>query len=381
MHKSEIVSSLQGQSFVLPDWDAIHYGWPVMTSRHLTTLREYVNDRIETLLSQPSSFQYPNPARKAKEIKAADFGYMVCQWWPQASVEVLKVLACYMIWTFIWDDEIDSDHGSLGSDKEGSKQYRAITLQYMQEELSLIPKSGRSEPLTTNILITSFDVIINAVSHISRRQRERLYTEVEYWINTTEIEQYRRNTESEMRPFNEYMPLRMGTCGYRPCAILYDILTGSCFDSIAPTCSVPVSYTPLSIPPPTALNDTDKALETMVVQTTLIIGITNDIFSARKEIADGAPDNSIPSLWLASRNLTTAVSTAADILKVAVAEFEAAERQVRGNCAVNSLETIAMLVFIESLKTNVTGHGEWSMRCRRYGLQDRVGEKGIVITL
>lgn len=381
MHKSEIISSLKGQSFVLPDWDTIDSDWPVVTSRHLTTLREYVNDRVETLLSQPSSFRYPNPARKAKEIKAADFGYMVCQWWPRASVEVLKVLACYMIWTFIWDDEVDSDHGSLGSDVEGSKHYRAITLQYMLEELSLIPKPERSEPLTTNFLITSFDVIINAVSHTPRKQRERLYTEVEYWINTTEIEQQRRNTESEMRPFNEYMPLRMGTCGYRPCAILYDILTGSCFDSIAPTCSVPVSYTPVSISPSQSLNDVDKAMETMVVQTTLIIGITNDIFSARKEIADGAPDNSIPSLWLASRNLTTAMNTAVDILKTAIAEFEAAERQVKESSAANSLETIRLLAFIESLKTNVTGHEEWSMRCRRYGLQDRVGEKGIVITL
>lgn len=50
-------------------------------------------------------------------------------------------------------------------------------------------------------------------------------------------------------------------------------------------------------------------------------------------------------------------------------------------CAANSLETLAVLAFVESLETNVTGHEEWSMRCRRYGLQDRVGEKGIVITL
>lgn len=381
MNRSEIISSLQGQSFILPDFDAIHYAWPVVTSPHLAALRAYVNARVDTLLSRPSSFQYPKPARKAKEIKAIDFGYMVCQWWPRASVEVLQVLACYMIWTFIWDDEIDTDHGSLGSDLEGAKQYRTTTLQYFLEELALIPKPERSEPLTTNLLITSFDVIINAVLKTPRKQRERLYTEVEYWINTTEIEQVRRSTESNVRSFDEYMPLRMGTAGYRPCAVLYDILTGQVFDSIAPTCGVPVSYTPECIPSPTSLTSTDKAMDTMLTQTTLLIAITNDIFSARKEIADGAPDNTIPALWLASRNLTTAVDTAVEILKTAIVDFEAAERNLKENCAANSLETLTMIAFIESLKTNVTGHEEWSMRCRRYGLQDRVGEKGIVITL
>lgn len=358
---------------MLPDFDEINKSWSFRISPYLDTLRARINYRIDELLSQPSSFRYSDPVSQAKKLKGIDLGYFVCVWWPSAPIHTLSTLACYLLWNFIWDEEIDSDSGSLGKDIMAAGRYRETTLTYLRKELGLeeLAYNQDKEVITTNVLITSVKHVTQALASKDRRQRERFYEEVEHWINTTEVEQARRR-ESNLSHFDDYIELRLGTVGLRPCCILYDILAGPIFNSNPPN--------PFYNSSP-ALTNFDEDISLMIDQVTLMVAVTNDIFSCKKELADGAPDNAIPVLWLQTQDLRKAVDMATDILRMSKEVFDQTEQKVLGRCADNARETMAVKSYLESLKTNIIGNVAWSMRCKRYGLQDKVGQRVILITL
>ncbi|KAK5954762.1 hypothetical protein OHC33_004487 [Knufia fluminis] len=277
-----------------------------------------------------------------------------------------------LLWLFMWDDEIDSRDASLGSDFEGAQRYRKTTLAYVAKALNLMDDAPIPDlSATTNVLITGFSDIANAVSSKDKQQRRRLYKEVEYLVQSTEVEQARRS-EVSLPTLEEYIETRMGTSAVRVLCVLFDILTGPSFDS-----------SPCFTSSKRSSHTSSQCLEIMTNQTNLLISITNDILSVKKEVAVGAPDSIIPILWLESRKLAEALVRTVGLLEKARRVFDEAEQKMLRSCW-NEMaigEIIGALQYVEALKTSCTGNVAWSMRSRRYGLSSLAGQREKVIVL
>jgi len=362
--RTEITYALRGQSLQLPDFEQIYHDWPVSVSPHMDWLKCQVDNRIRWLLSQVPSSGVKDQRRKQKGLEGIDVGYLVSSWWPEAAPEVLCTLAYCALWLFMWDDEIDGMNANLGSDLEAAQQYRDDTLRYVFEELGL----ATVDSAPTNMLITSFSDIAVPLSVKDIKQRERFYEEIEYWIEATEVEQVRRS-EPSLPSLHEYMEVRMGTSGVRVLCILYDILTGPTLDS----CQYMFSSGDLEV---TIAED----LELLTDLTNVFISVTNDVLSVKKELAVGAPDSTIPILWLESRDLTAAVDKVVRMLKTSRSLFDETEQRLLGICRMHG-GNLFVERYIAAMKSMNSGNVAWSMRCRRYGLDTLSTGKGHIIVL
>lgn len=119
--------------------------------------------------------------------------------------------------------EIDAEVGRLSNDLEAAQNFRADTLRYMQHCLGL---SREDCPTPENQIIAFFKVIGDAVlefytfgTHKSRNtrpilivleQRELLLKELEFFMETSEVEQ-RRRLSDDLPTMDEYITCRMGT--------------------------------------------------------------------------------------------------------------------------------------------------------------------------
>lgn len=335
----------------MPDFDHIFTEWPSAVSPHLDCLRDHVKARIHDLLSHASIFQGKELEHKRDELQAVDFGLFVAVWWPGANRDTLRSMSDFLLWLFIWDDEVDAADSRLGCDVDGVRSLVQTTLTYIEH--TLLPATTDQDTITeTDILITSFSHVASAIAPCDVAQRQRLCEEVTSWIKAVEIEHARR-TGPELPRLGEYVDLRMKTSGMMVAWTLFEILTGlSCkVESAVPGMSRVIC----------------QDLYTLLRETNLLVSITNDVFSVRKELASGTPDNIMPIFWLQSRDLTTATNATEEMLRAARQRFDEAERHILACTEAPTDVRTQAIDLIEIFKTMCTGNITWSARSKRYG--------------
>jgi len=121
-------------------------------------------------------------------------------------------------------------------------------------------------------------------------------------------------------------------------------------------------------------------LELLTDLTNVFISVTNDVLSVKKELAVGAPDSTIPILWLESRDLTAAVDKVVRMLKTSRSLFDETEQRLLGICRMHG-GNLFVERYIAAMKSMNSGNVAWSMRCRRYGLDTLSTGKGHIIVL
>lgn len=272
----------------------------------------------------------PDRRYALKRLEAADFGLFVATWWPDLNREQLQVMAFCIIWLFLWDDEIDSESSNLGTEFETAQCYRNKTLDFVATALGL---ADTPSALCTSVLITSISDVTASIAGSEKRLRRRFFQEMEYFVHATEIEQKRR-LENKLPQLEEYLDCRMGTSGVGVCVVLHNILVGELMDDASRT-----------------------EMDEMMLQTNMMISITNDILSLKKELAAGTPDSIIPILWQQSGSLQMAVDKAYKLLKEARSLFDASEQRLFSNLPGFPLSRKKQ--YAEMCKTNCTGNVNW----------------------
>lgn len=284
--------------------------------------------------------QRPNITDQEKLIKkliGADFGMFAATWWPFESLEVLQIMVQTVVWLFLWDDEIDCHDSRYGNDFDPAQTYREYTLAFVAQSLGLstspIEMNEHHPDHSTNFLITSFQSIADAIAHRDEAHRTRLYHEIEYFIRATETEQQQR-LHADLASVEEYMKYRMGTSAVY---VLFALL------------EMPVGL----------LKDTTVSSEMRKIESeaNVIISISNDMFSLKKELAAGTPDSLIPILWQSNKSLSDAMATAMEMLYEARERFDEAETRLRRACPSSSMSDIEQ--FLTIAKTNCTGNIFW----------------------
>lgn len=108
--RERLLSSLKGNSVVLPDMQALLRDWPQYVNPEIETLHTDVEKYLEmyTILinvdreaaahSMPRLFP---PGCRLRKMKAANAALFASSWWPYASFETLRIAAYLSIWVNI----------------------------------------------------------------------------------------------------------------------------------------------------------------------------------------------------------------------------------------------------------------------------------------
>ncbi|KAI8954414.1 hypothetical protein F4801DRAFT_502361 [Xylaria longipes] len=115
--------------------------------------------------------------------------------------------------------------------------------------------------------------------------------------------------------------------------------------------------------------------EPMKGQTSIIVSITNDLLSMRKETERGCIDSLISLAFTSSDDTETVISQSIQALQDAKEQFErAATELIREAGQENCSEEVQK--FIEVQRSNCVGNLVWSLQTKRYNMVEVMNEDG-----
>lgn len=148
--RSEILRALRNQCFRIEGLQSAFCAWCFKVNPDI--------DRIRADVSAWLASEFSDHPKLAK-LQRGDYGLFGATWWPEASFERLRIATYLSIWLFIWDDELDSDIGSLAANFDLAQLYRSETLRFIESSLGL----SNNTSTTSNRVIRSFKIIGDAL--------------------------------------------------------------------------------------------------------------------------------------------------------------------------------------------------------------------------
>lgn len=279
---------------------------------------------------------------KRQRLEAADFALFTALWWPDApSLAHSEILAYIVIWLFTWDDEIDEPTGLYTDDAESAQKYRVDTLNFVGACLELPGFSPTFKPQSR--IVQSFDVIgLSLAASYDTSQRQRFFDEIARFMAASEAEQTCR-LQGRVFDLDEYWSVRLGTSA---------VYIGSAAGEFSMGSSSPI---------PSHLMQC-SAMQALWDETNIIISITNDLLSLRKEMRLGCIDSIIPLTFASTRDIRMALELSITALRASKTRFEDAAKTLlqEARCNEDSEEFTRQLEqFIDVQRSNCVGNLVW----------------------
>ncbi|ROV86801.1 hypothetical protein VMCG_10850 [Cytospora schulzeri] len=295
--REALLSSIKGQIITIPDLKPDFNDWKGIQSRHVSPWLEPLREKVRTRLE---IFDFDKAKRD--RLEAADFALFTSLWWPDTpSLAHSEILAYLVIWLFTWDDEIDEPTGAYTDDARGAQTYRDHTLQFVGACLGLHEHGFRPQ----NRIVQSFDAIGNAMSaSYDLCQRQRFFDEIARFMMASEAEQVCR-LHGRLFTLEEYWQVRMGTSA---------VYIGSAAGEFSMGCSSPLPLEVMQC----------SAMKALWDETNIIISITNDLLSLRKEMKLGCIDSIVPLTFAVTKDLQVASSAVLTSLRASKKRFDEA---------------------------------------------------------
>ena len=280
--------------------------------------------------------------RRIKQLEGADFGTFTALWWPDAPLGRLEILAYLVLWLFTWDDEIDEPTGAYSADFSGAQQYRKRTLRFVGECLGLSSAAAAADDDDSfrpqNEIVQSFDVVGAALrSACTVDQCQRFYDEIARFMQCSEDEQ-RGRLRGHIPSLDEYWHFRLGTSAVYIGTAVGEYATG-----------MPV--------PPGVMRS--AAVQGVWDETNVIISITNDLMSLRKEMKLDGIDSIVPLTFSTTGNVQQAVSQSVDALRASKERFDTAAEACLALCRDDDAVRGPVEAFIETQRSNCVGNLVW----------------------
>ncbi|KAH7324237.1 isoprenoid synthase domain-containing protein [Stachybotrys elegans] len=340
--RDELLLKIRGQTAHLPDLRPIFQDWKGISHRHvspwLEPLRDTVNQKIQSL-----SFS----TEKQKRLERTDFALFTALWWPDTSPECLETLAYLVIWLFTWDDEIDEPSGAYSESLSGAQTYRDQTLRFVNSCLGLTDTAqGEHDLKPQSHIVQSFDVIGYALrSFYNESQLRRFGDEIERFMRASEVEQLGR-LRGEIPTLDEYWSFRLGTSA---------VYIGSAVGEYSMAAHLPLHV----------MNS--SAMCALWDETNIIISITNDLLSLRKEIKLGCLDSIVPLTFATTMDMNEAMALSVAALQASKKRFDEAARELLSEEPRLEPEVQEKIrEFIEIQRSNCVGNLIWSLETKRY---------------
>ncbi|CAD6568591.1 MAG: hypothetical protein ASARMPRED_001869 [Alectoria sarmentosa] len=281
---------------------------------------------------------------KLEKLKGGDYGLLGATFWPCASPERLRVATLLSIWLFIWDDEIDSDVGSLSADFDMAQKYRSDTLNSVQNYLGL---DARGEaPTTIDNVIRSFQVIGDTLrDDCTIEQRRHLMDEIRFFVTKSEVEQ-RLRLNKHVTSLEDFWRYRLGSGAVRVLLCLNEY----CNDVDLPAHVM-----------------RDENMRTLWDLTNINICSINDLFSAQ-----GSTESLIPILYSELGSVQAAVGEVMTLIQYTIKELDVcAERLLQRFKYDSSVDLVGLQKFVDGCR----------LQTSRYGINQKLGQDEICIEL
>ncbi|ORX95690.1 isoprenoid synthase domain-containing protein, partial [Clohesyomyces aquaticus] len=254
--------------------------------------------------------------------------------------------------------EIDAEVGRLSNDLHAAQRFRADTLQYMQYCLGL---SREYCPVPENRIIAFFKVLGDAaLETYTFEQRELLLKELEFFMETSEVEQRTRLSE-DLPTMDQYITCRMGTSAVGVTSAFNEYSEG-----LAPL-------------PAHVINDPEMRI--IWDETNIIVWAVNDLLSLKKEVQQQTVDSLVPLLYRKFGNLDLAVSLIVEAVQKAVQNFDRVAERLTNKYSADEKIAVKLRAHIDANRYNCTGNLYWSLRTGRYGVCQKSIVGGVLIAL
>ncbi|KAL8377411.1 hypothetical protein RB595_008200 [Gaeumannomyces hyphopodioides] len=405
-----LAEELRGRTIVVPNMlGDILQGWPSgRVNPHYVRLKHVVEGMLDSSIPE---------AWYRKKLSDSDFALFTAIWYPNASWEDLHTMSLLTVWAFVWDDTFDTGEQDLAGDYERGCAFRAQTLAYCRYWLGLEmasyspsefptwPSCPSPPPPSSSSFLSSFPwrgcrrVLDRALSWLGYRflpppppnvgcalfkalgealcarfdekQRRRVYSQIEFWVGSTEEEQ-RLRIQGSIPTYEDYLRFRQGTTAFRIFSLVGEIATVTNIPSI--------------------IMDSPE-MGVIMTESNLAIIIINDILSFKKEMATLAMINLVPVMHHhGNKSLDAIVESLCLELMASRQRFEAAAsalarmaaREEAGGSDKSGKHGLQdeLQRFIDTIKTSVTGTWEYTVAVPRYGIQKYMKPDGSVeITL
>ncbi|KAI0549736.1 terpenoid synthase [Xylaria curta] len=352
--REQLLTSLRGSSAVIPDLRRLLHQYPFEVHPEVERLEEDVHRTLEMI--------FPNPKDEERLLKMKSDRYSLfgASWWPYPSYEGLHVITHLMLWAFCWDDELDSpEFSSMIYDEASSTKFREETISYIEASLSQ-QKDCDLVQISTNPLIVNFNPIAQAVLRdYSANQIQTLLHELRRYIQTTREEQM-SHIENRITPAEGYIRRRMGTSAVWMCLAMHEYALG------------------IELPRDVMQS---SSMQTIWHETNMIIALTNDILSLKKEVDQSVVDTLVPILFLEHGSLQAAIDHAISMVQSSIERLDLAEKELLERYSSSATLTKNLELFIRSCKYACTGSLNWSLQTKRYNVNVDPTSGAIHITL
>ncbi|KAI1505048.1 isoprenoid synthase domain-containing protein [Biscogniauxia marginata] len=352
--REQLLARLKGSKVKIPNLKPLFSHWPQAVHLEIEKLDEYVQKTLESLFSSPGD---EKQLQRMKKTNVAEFG---ASWWPFALLEALKIDTHFATWLFVWDDETDStEFSSLINDFDKASAFRKETAAYLKANLSRNNSSDLSE-ISTNRMITFFKPIGDAFLESSNdRQVKSFLDELLFFIDMCE-EEHRAQQKPMLPTIDEYMQRRVGSGAVRTCLALIEYSYG------------------MNLPSEVMEG---KLMQALWHEANIIICVTNDMMSIKKEVEQSQTDSLIPLLFLELGSIQGAMNHATEMIKSAVRNFDEAEKAILAQYSADLNVQEDIRKFVEAIKYACTSNLNWGLTSGRYRLGVKSMEGGVKVRL
>lgn len=205
--------------------------------------------------------------------------------------------------------------------------------------MGLAEDSGHGGPLRPQShVVQSFDVIGLALrASYDQSQLRRFRDEIARFMKASEVEQ-RVRLRGEIPTIEEYWDFRMGTSA---------VYIGSAAGEYSMAAHLPLQ-----------VMESD-AMRALWDENNIIISITNDLLSLRKEIRLGCLDSIVPLTFVSTNDLCEAISRTISALAASKERHDEAARKLLAGTEVKNALFAQIGAFVQVQRSNCVGNLVW----------------------
>ncbi|OHW99621.1 terpene synthase family protein [Colletotrichum incanum] len=321
---AQLASRLDSRVMVIPDLRRMISHWPSGKNVHASEIEGLINVFLEKCDAPPQDVANVTEANPT----------LLASW------EKLGTLTLMVLWQGRLDDYIEAlEYESQAK----AKEFRGKTKEYIAQYLQL--SEGPKEPATTPV-ISDFQPVAKMIcQQYDKDQCRRLRVSLFEYIDST-VQEMRYIESGEVPTDLKYEMLRKKTGGTGPLCALAEFASGLQWPSFV---------------------FDSHPYKMMLQSVAIIVGLTNDLLSLRKELRKGRTLSVVPvRVWNSQDgDLEAVIREVVDEIKKAVRQFDVCERRLINQ---SQADADATRQIAATLKTICTGNLNWSLVSKRYNV-------------
>jgi hypothetical protein len=334
-YRAALAARLRGQTIIVPDVLRTIYSSPIIRLNDTAYLNRPIDDWLEKYV--------PTIRQRAKKRKA-NIPLISSYFWTRVPMHKFEVLASFMAWIFLWDDEIDCGSLTLDQDQR-TDAYCDDAIDFikscMQPELNLSrPVAGRLHHSGCFV-----DIGIAMQDGQNKADRDRYVNALIAYIDSVRASQ--AQWQVGVDSVEDFIDRRSKTIAVYP--TLYTHAWA------------------YSIKLPEWVWD-HESVQAMVREVSVTVALYNDMASLKKELKADEVDNIIPILvYHHNVSAQEAVDMTVQILEGSYKAFTAAVERLRCTVDAESEDVKRDVeVWVDACVDMLVGNVAWSLAIPRY---------------